>query len=69
MFKHNPSEMSMKPMKGYKVNVELYKNAGNQYFLLIPQYFNLWIPKPIIWAALELWSANAFNTNEFNISL
>ena len=52
MFKHNPSEMSMKPMKAYKVNVELYKIAGNQ-FLLIPQYFNLRMPKPIIWAAFE----------------
>ena len=40
MFKHNSSEMSMKPMKAYKVNVELYKIAGNQFFL-IPQYFNL----------------------------
>ena len=61
--------MSMKPMKAFEVNVELYKIAGNQYFLLIPQYFNLRITKPIIWAAFELWSANAFNTNEFNISL
>ena len=43
MFQHNPSEMSItvKPMKAFKVNVELYKIAGNQYFLLIPQYFNL----------------------------
>ena len=41
MFKHNPSEKSMKPMKAYKVNVELNKIAGNQYFLLTPQYFNL----------------------------
>ena len=54
MFKHNSSEMSMKPMKAFKVNVELYKIAGNQYFLLILQYFNLWMPKPIIWAAFEL---------------
>ena len=36
MFKHNPSEMSMKPMKTHKVNIELYIIAGNQYFLLIP---------------------------------
>ena len=41
MFKHNPSEMSMKPMKAFKVSVELYKIAGNQYFLLTPQYFNI----------------------------
>ena len=39
MFKHNPSEVSVKPMKAFKVNVELYKIAGNQYFH--PQYFNL----------------------------
>ena len=62
--------MSMKPMKAFKVNVELYKIAWNQYFLLIPQYFNFWMPKRIIWAAFELWSANAFNTlNKFNILL
>ena len=41
MFKRDPSEMSMKPMKAYQVNVELYKTAGNQYFLLILQYLNL----------------------------
>ena len=41
MFKHNPSEISMKPMKAFKVNVELYKLARNQYFFLILQYFNL----------------------------
>ena len=41
MFKHNPSEMSMKSMKAYKVNFELTKIARNQYFLLIQQYFNL----------------------------
>ena len=29
-----------KPKKGFKVNVELYKIAGNQNFLL-PQCFNL----------------------------
>ena len=32
MIKHNPSEMSMKPMKAFKVNFELSKIAGNQYF-------------------------------------
>ena len=41
MFKRNPSEMSMKPMKAFKVNVELYEIAANKYFLLILQYFNL----------------------------
>ena len=29
MFKHSPSEMSVKPMKAFKVNVELYKITGN----------------------------------------
>ena len=48
MFKHNPSEMSMTPKKALKSMFELYKIAGNQYFLLIPQYFNLRVPKPII---------------------
>ena len=61
--------MSMKPMKAYKVDVELNKIARNQYFLLTPQYFNLWMPKQTIWAAFELWLANAFNTNEFNCLL
>ena len=32
MFKHNLSEMSMQPMKAFKVNAELYKIAGNKYF-------------------------------------
>ena len=69
LFQHIPSEMSMKPMKAFKVNVELYKIAENQYFLLIAQYFHLWMPKPIIWASFELWSENALNTNQFNILL
>ena len=41
MFKHNLSEMSMQPIKAFKVNVELYKITGNHFFFLIPKYFNL----------------------------
>ena len=36
------------PEKAFEVNVEVYTIAGNQYFLLLPQYFNLWMTKPVI---------------------
>ena len=39
MFKHNLSEMSMQPMKAFKVNVELYKIAGNHFFFPYTKIF------------------------------
>ena len=40
MFKHNPSEMSMKPMKAFKVNVENFiQNCWKPFFSPHPTIF------------------------------